>query len=196
MNNLVGKEFESIYNKKFIVLFQIRDNEQFIYRIKFLDSNFEKKASYLSIIKGEVFDDSEIEKISLIDKRLYQSKEDGYFELLQKVNHPSIEDCYLIKFLDTQNEIFCEKSLILKGLVKDSFKPILYGIFYLDNIVLNRKENSYKKWTELAKYVFFTKDNISEKYYSYKNFKEWFDSNKINKLNFDITNKELIKLLA
>lgn len=77
MNNLVGKEFESIYNKKFIVLFQIRDNEQFIYRIKFLDSNFEKKASYLSIIKGEVFDDSEIEKISLIDKRLYQSSIDG-----------------------------------------------------------------------------------------------------------------------
>ena len=193
MNNLVGKEFESIYNKKFIVLFQIRDNEQFIYRIKFLDSNFEKKASYLSIIKGEVFDDSEIEKISLIDKRLYQSKEDGYFELIQKVNHPSIEDCYLIKFLDTQNEIFCEKSLILKGLVKDSFKPILYGIFYLDNIILNKKESSYKKWVELAKYVFFTKDNILEKYYSYKIFKEWFDSNKIN---FDITNKDLIKLLS
>ena len=193
MNNLVGKEFKSIYNKNFVVLFQIRDNEQFIYRVKFLDSNFEKKASYLSIIKGEVFDDSEIEKFSLIDKRLYQSKEDGYFELIQKVNHPSIEDCYLIKFLDTQNEIFCEKSLILKGLVKDSFKPILYGIFYLDNIILNKKESSYKKWVELAKYVFFTKDNILEKYYSYKIFIEWFDSNKIN---FDITNKDLIKLLS
>ena len=193
MNNLVGKEFKSIYNKNFVVLFQIRDNEQFIYRVKFLDSNFEKKASYLSIIKGEVFDDSEIEKFSLIDKRLYQSKEDGYFELIQKVNHPSIEDCYLIKFLDTQNEIFCEKSLILKGLVKDSFKPILYGIFYLDNIILNKKESSYKKWVELAKYVFFTKDNILEKYFSYNIFKEWFDSNKIN---FDITNKDLIKLLS
>lgn len=180
MENIVGKEFVSIYNKPFKVLFQIRSDEELIYRIKFLNSNFEKKATYLSIIKGEIFDDSELKDISLLDKRIYSSKEDGYFEILTKVFDRE-EDSYLVRFLDTGCRLCCSKIEILKGLIKDYNKPILYGVFYLGFLGLKnikKEDDSYKIWIKVAKLVYQKHLCVDKLLYSYKKFKEWFSLTK------------------
>lgn len=171
--DIVGREFRSIYDEPFKVLFQIRSDEELIYRIKFLNSNFEKKATYLSIIKGEIFDDSELKDISLLDKRIYLSKEDGYFEILTKVFDRE-EDSYLIRFLDTDSRLCYSKSEILKGLVKDIKKPILYGIFYLDSKNVKKEDDSYKVWIKIAKIVYQKHLCVNKELYSYKKFREWF----------------------
>lgn len=192
MENIVGKEFVSIYNKPFKVLFQIRSDEELIYRIKFLNSNFEKKATYLSIIKGEIFDDSELKDISLLDKRIYSSKEDGYFEILTKVFDRE-EDSYLVRFLDTGCRLCCSKIEILKGLIKDYNKPILYGVFYLGLKNIKKENDSYKIWIKVAKIVYIKKIEIKEGFYSYRNFKDFYEKNLENEKDINIILNKILK---
>ena len=192
MENIVGKEFVSIYNKPFKVLFQIRSDEELIYRIKFLNSNFEKKATYLSIIKGEIFDDSELKDISLLDKRIYSSKEDGYFEILTKVFDRE-EDSYLVRFLDTGCRLCCSKIEILKGLIKDYNKPILYGVFYLGLKNIKKEDDSYKIWIKVAKIIYIKKIEIKEGFYSYRNFKDFYEKNLENEKDINIILNKILK---
>ena len=120
------------------------------------------------------------------------NNEGDLFSVVEKINN----DERIIKFDGYENLKKVFTSAILRGRVKNCFKPSIYGVGFLGfDKIEQRHKKALECWRNMMRRCFSeeykamnpTYENVTvcEEWYNFKNFAEWYEENHINGYDLD-----------
>ncbi len=185
---LVGCIMDSNSCGKFEVLELLPQKNPRKYRIRFLNTGYEKEYTPRQIITGSVMDESLI--LSLEVGGVLPSNLCGDFEVVEKI----ARNRYKVRFLLTGTEIVAYLSNLLKWQIKDPYFPMIYNVGYLGESKMHKP--SYSVWSGFLGRC-YSHDNrgystygeagvsVCSEWHNYSNFKEWYLENKTGDFELD-----------
>lgn len=116
----------------------------------------------------------------------HNSNNYGPYTVVKFESHAKV----LVRFDDTENEVYATAGNLSLGSVKDKMKPLVYGKGFLGNGEAKASEKgkltkSYLSWVAMLSGIFYEgnpfKTNkgkpISEEWLNFQNFDKWFQEN-------------------
>jgi hypothetical protein len=147
MENIIGKIFNSNNYGQFQVLEKTDKTDKwnaFIYKIRFIDTGYEKFVVKDKIIKGTIKDDT------LFIGKVYTHKKYGEYKINKKVGkNKHNNSLYEIEFLNTNYRVIKSFTEINTGRVKDRFYPDVCDMGYLGNATKAGNKKIYGIWKSM-----------------------------------------------
>lgn len=166
----LNKKYISKGSGPFEILFKINSPTEYLYRIKFLNTRYEKAACFGDIVNGNVFDSSILSKINLLTWPVYKNKNGNYFTILETLSDGRVK----IRFLASKFERETTNQEIFDGLVEDFTSPKFFGIFSVEmslaNFIRSKCEKECKEFCNFVvkNKLFWQLANKNVDYLSFK----------------------------
>lgn len=123
----------------------------------------------------------------VVEGKVYNSKSDGQFIVLKKIDH----DNYKVRFLETGFERFTCSSNIKSGSIRDKLKPILYGIGFIGvgehrSSVYGKTTKPYDVWRGMLARCYgprtqknksYAGCTVAKEWHNFQNFAQWYADN-------------------